>query len=61
MAGPIEDASCDTRMRELSGRVVPVKPVPGAELAKRVEIEMRGSPLVDDVPVRRGREKPELW
>ena len=55
-----ESSSRDLRVMQMVRQSEGTRPIPPDELAERVEIELRGSPLFDDVPVRRGRKKPRL-
>ncbi len=52
--------SRDLRVSQVVRQSEGTRPIPPDELAERVEIELRGSPLFDDVPALRGRKKPRL-
>ena len=54
----VSDVCRDLRLDEVRRWQPKLMAMPADELARRIEIELRGSPLFRDVPTRRGREKP---
>lgn len=60
---PIEaadDVRRDVRLERMCRYKDPPRPIPADEMAERLVIELRGSPLFADVPARRGRGKARL-
>lgn len=60
---PIEaarDVRRDVRVEQMRRYKDPPRPIPADEMAERLAVELRGSPLFQDVPARRGRKRGRL-